>query len=42
VTGQHVANLLFGGIRILAKKLGRRYQDAGRAEAALEGMMPAE
>src|SRR5581483_8910421 len=42
IAGEHLANALGVGVRLFAKQRMRGGQDAGRAEAALQGMMLAE
>src|SRR5437764_14352183 len=42
VAGQHLAHFMLGRRRMLAQELRGRDQDAGGAEAALQGVVPPE
>src|SRR5436190_21402938 len=42
VSAQHLAQLVFGRFRIAREEIAKRHEDAGRAEAALQGMMVLE
>ena len=42
VARQHVAHFRFRWVRVAAEEVGGRHQDAGGAEAALQGVMPPE
>src|SRR4051794_34176132 len=42
VSAQHLAQLLFGRFRIAREEIAERHEDAGRAEAALQGVMVLE
>src|SRR5438128_2571303 len=39
VSAQHLAQLLFGRFRVAREKIAERHENAGRAEAALQGVM---